>query len=48
MDKLMEKVTEIDDEVPPLPAKDAIHRIYRDVSPTITRSSTGPSILGFY
>lgn len=31
VDRLMEKVTELDDEVPPLPAKDAIHRIYRDV-----------------
>ncbi|KAG8877903.1 hypothetical protein FRB97_002937 [Tulasnella sp. 331] len=31
VDKLMEKIPELDDEVPSLPAKDAIHRIYRDV-----------------
>ncbi|KAG9041937.1 hypothetical protein FS837_011561 [Tulasnella sp. UAMH 9824] len=32
VDKMVEKVsTDVDEEVPPLPAKDVIHRIYRDV-----------------
>lgn len=32
VDKLMDKVTtDVDEEIPPLPAKDVIHRIYRDV-----------------
>ncbi|KAG9018031.1 hypothetical protein FRB90_012590 [Tulasnella sp. 427] len=32
VNKLVEKVTEdVDEEIPPLPAKDVIHRIYRDV-----------------
>ncbi|KIO21870.1 hypothetical protein M407DRAFT_28581 [Tulasnella calospora MUT 4182] len=32
VDKLVEKVsTDVDEEIPPLPAKDVIHRIYRDI-----------------
>ncbi|EJU01367.1 hypothetical protein DACRYDRAFT_116544 [Dacryopinax primogenitus] len=31
MEKLLERVSEVDDEVPPLPPKDVIHRIYRDI-----------------
>ncbi|KAF8336259.1 uncharacterized protein EI90DRAFT_3045076, partial [Cantharellus anzutake] len=31
IDSLIAKIIEIDDEIPPLPAKDVVHRIYRDV-----------------
>ncbi|KAG8892098.1 hypothetical protein FRB99_002960, partial [Tulasnella sp. 403] len=31
IDTFTEKMVEIDDEIPPLPAKDVIHRIYRDM-----------------
>ncbi len=31
IEELVPKVAEMDDEVPPLPPKDVIHRIYRDV-----------------
>lgn len=33
IDALTPLVTEMDDQIPPLPAKDLIHRIYRDVGP---------------
>ncbi|KZT59965.1 hypothetical protein CALCODRAFT_515678 [Calocera cornea HHB12733] len=31
IEHMLEKVSEVDDEVPPLPPKDVIHRIYRDI-----------------
>ncbi|KAG8950841.1 hypothetical protein FRC04_007073 [Tulasnella sp. 424] len=41
VDKLMEKVSsDVDEEVPPLPAKDVIHRIYRDVGSIPFRIAT--------
>lgn len=35
VEKLTELFTEVDVQIPPLPPKDLIYRIYRDVRPTL-------------
>jgi hypothetical protein len=35
IEKLTDLFTEVDPQIPPLPPKDLIYRIYRDVSPTL-------------
>jgi Conserved hypothetical protein (DUF2461) len=34
IDEFTQLLNEVDDEIPILPAKDVLHRIYRDVSPS--------------
>ena len=38
-EKLTELFSEVDPQIPPLPTKDVIYRIYRDVRPTIYKNA---------
>lgn len=45
VDAFITTLVEVDDEIPPLPPKDVIHRIYRDVICTFDHFGT-PADLG--